>query len=113
MAKRPTRRVPIHLSLAFVECRTWGHAWEDFIPNGKRPTGWGSKFSLRCARCAAERHDTIDSLGRVGTRHYVYPDGYSLAADETPTREQLRLDLLNRLRNTARTRVARQTRKAS
>jgi hypothetical protein len=45
-----------------------------------------------------ERHDVIDSRGELSTRHYDAPPDYSLAADETPTRAQLRLDLLKHLR---------------
>jgi hypothetical protein len=86
------------LRLEYEKCRTWGHAWEDFIPHGKRPPDWGQRFSLRCLRCTMERHDVIDSLGQLSTRHYDPPADYSLAADETPTRAQLRLDLLKHLR---------------
>lgn len=91
------------LKLEYEKCRTWGHAWEDFIPD-KRGSGWGSRFSLRCIRCATERHDVIDSLGELGSRQYIYPDDYKLARDETPTRAQLRLDLLKDMRGQARTR---------
>ena|SRR5215467_4313861 len=108
MAER--RRPRFLMALEYEKCRTWGHAWEDFIPAGtKRPPGWGSRFSLRCVRCATERHDTIDSLGALSSRHYDYPDDYSMSRDETPTREQLRLDLLKQLRTDARTRVRRQS----
>lgn len=86
----------IGLRLEYERCRVFGHAWEDFIPSGKRPAGWGSRFSLRCVRCTTERHDVIDALGDLAERQYVYPDDYKLARDETPTRQSLRLDLLAR-----------------
>lgn len=95
-APRATGRRSL-LALEYEKCRTWGHAWEDFIPHGKRPSDWGSRFSLRCERCHTERHDVIDALGRLSTRHYDYPEDYSMAKDETPTREALRLDLLRQI----------------
>lgn len=92
------RRRSLGLSLDYEKCRTWGHAWEDYRPLGKRPPGWGQRFTLRCTRCGCERHDTIDATGGLSSRHYDYPADYQLAADERPTREQLRLDLLRRLK---------------
>lgn len=94
----------VRLRLEYEKCRVWGHAWEDFIPHGKRPAGWGSRFSLRCVRCTTERHDVIDSLGDLSAREYVYPDDYKMAKDETPTRQALRLDLLGDLRGSRRRR---------
>jgi len=85
------------LRLEYEKCRVWGHAWEDYTPNGKRPSGWGRRFSLRCVRCATERHDVIDALGDLSTRHYDYPDDYRMSADETPSRQSLRLDLLGQI----------------
>ena len=96
----------VSLRLEYEKCRVWGHAWEDFIPDGKRQPGWGSRFSLRCVRCATERHDVIDHLGDLSQRQYVYPDDYRLAADETPSRSSLRLDLLSDLRKVRRARRA-------
>lgn len=99
------------MALEYEKCRTWGHAWDTFTPPGtKRPPGWGQRFSLRCERCTTERHDTIDSLGALSSRQYVYPDDYKMSKDETPTRDQLRLDLLKQLRNDGRERVRRQRR---
>lgn len=94
----PSRRAGVRLKLEYAECRTFGHGWEPYRPIGKRPPGWGRRFTLRCFRCGAERHDTIDSRGALSSRHYDYPTDYELAADERPSREQLRLDLLKRLR---------------
>lgn len=95
MAARATGERAL-LRLEYERCRVFGHAWEDFIPAGKRPPGWGHRFSLRCIRCTTERHDVIDALGDLSERQYVYPDDYRMAADETPTRQSLRLDLLAR-----------------
>lgn len=88
----------------YLRCRTWGHAWEEFIPHGTRPH-WGELFTLRCTRCTTERHDTINALGALGQRRYVYPEDYSLAKDETPTRDQFRLELAGVLQRDARARV--------
>jgi hypothetical protein len=90
------------LPLAFTKCRTWGHMWDDYHPHGKRPPGWGTRFSLRCERCGTERHDTIDSLGELSAREYVYPDEYHLASADTPTRQALRLELLRTMRKGVR-----------
>jgi hypothetical protein len=94
----------LDLSVEYVQCRTWGHAWEDFIPDGKREPGWGHRFSLRCVRCATERHDTIDSLGRLSVRTYEYPEDYSLSewdVADRPDRAALRLDLLKKMHGRA------------
>lgn len=101
------------MRLEYEKCRTWGHAWSDFIPADKRQPGWGRRFSLRCDRCATERHDVIDTLGELSTRQYVYPDDYQMARDERPTMQQLRLDLLRQLRANGKERVARQRRRVS
>jgi len=100
MASRNGKRATGRRALLLVEyekCRIWGHAWEDFIPSGKRPSDWGARFSLRCERCHTERHDVIDVLGNLSTRHYDYPEDYRMSADETPSREALRLDLLKQI----------------
>jgi hypothetical protein len=91
MAERVLMRVE------YEKCRIWGHAWEDFTPAGRRPPGWGERFSLRCVRCATERHDVIDALGDLSQREYHYPDDYRLAKDETPSRQAMRLDLLGQI----------------
>lgn len=100
-------RSRLDLSLEYQQCRTWGHAWEDYIPGPdekKRPR-WGHRFSLRCMRCATTRHDTIDTLGELSNRHYDYPGDYQYTIDEKPTIQTLRLSLSNELKeaNAART----------
>jgi hypothetical protein len=101
------------MRLEYEKCRTWGHAWSDFIPHGKRPPGWGRRFSLRCDRCATERHDVIDTLGDLSTRQYVYPDDYHIARDAKPTLQMMRLDLLRQIRTNGAARVARQRKRRS
>lgn len=104
MARRP-RYTALELRLEYEQCRVWGHAWEDFTPEGKRPADWGTRFSLRCIRCMTERHDLIDAYGSLSTRQYIYPDDYKMVGDEMPTREDLRLDLLHSLRGAAFERI--------
>lgn len=89
----------IDLNDEFVKCRSWGHEWDSFTPLGRRAS-WGWLLSLRCARCSCERHDTIDATGAVSAREYVYPEGYSLVKDDRPSSEELRLEVLRRLRTT-------------
>lgn len=86
----------------YLRCRTWGHAWEEFIPRGMR-VRWGELFPLRCVRCGTERFDVINALGQLGQRRYVHPEDYSLAADETPTRDAFRVELAGELARQHRT----------
>lgn len=87
------RRLKIDLPISYQQCRTFGHAWDPFIPFDKRPAPWGRRFSLRCDRCGMERHDVIDGLGRISTRHYDQPPNYSTTADDRPNIEALRLSV--------------------
>lgn len=96
----------------FLRCRTWGHAWEEFTPRGTRPA-WGELFTLRCTRCATERFDVINNLGALGSRRYVYPEGYHLSASETPTRDAFRLELAEVLQRKSRARVAKRKTRAA
>ena len=79
----------------FLRCRTLGHQWDD-IPVTDR-TGFGEQLWMRCLRCATERHDGIDTGGRLTYRRYVYPLGYdtAFAGDVAPTRSDFRLMLLD------------------
>jgi len=47
----------------------------------------------------------INALGALGQRRYVYPDDYSLALDETPTRDAFRLELVELLNAESKARV--------
>jgi hypothetical protein len=86
------------LDESMIRCRTYGHAWDEFYPSVKGPPSFGWRLSLRCTRCTTERHDTIDVLGHVAAREYLYPEGYHLLRDETPTRDQLRVAMFARVR---------------
>lgn len=101
------RRVTLKMKLEFQTCRALRHSWDYFVPGvgQRRPAPWGRGFSLRCERCGTERHDTFDSLGALSARSYVYPDGYSLPADEQPTLEQLRMSIVAELRTEAAARA--------
>lgn len=84
---------------AMLRCRTYGHSWDEFYPDDlDRPaTGW--RLSLRCVRCAAERHDVIGRLGSIEGRRYVYPDGYRLAKAERLDRAEYRQALYSVIKN--------------
>jgi hypothetical protein len=97
-------------------CRMFrAHALEAFTPDPSRyrPPEWGTTFHFRCVRCGTERHDTIDSLGELSTRRYVYPDRYRLHADEAPTTQELRLDYAASLKRARRARGARRRKAAA
>lgn len=63
----------------FLKCRTFGHAWEEYVPVGMRKPTFGFRYSLLCASCGTERHDLIDTNGGLVQREYRYPDGYRLS----------------------------------
>jgi hypothetical protein len=89
-------------------CRMFrAHALEGFVPDRRTYTApdWGTTFHFLCTRCGAQRHDTIDALGELGARRYVYPKDYQLTADERPTTQELRLIYADDLKS-ARTKRA-------
>lgn len=100
--RRTTTSIPggdsTGLDTAMLKCRLIRHRWDEFYPDNMGPPAYGWRLSLRCDRCSAERHDLIDYAGRLipGTRRYIYPEGYHMALDETPTREAMMLDLFDR-----------------
>lgn len=59
----------------YLKCRAFLHAWEEFVPVGKRKP-YGDRVSLVCVSCQAERHDVYDTYGYPNGREYVLPDGY-------------------------------------
>jgi hypothetical protein len=65
-------------------------------------TDRGTPWTLRCMRCTTERREVIGSTGVLLYRRYLYPDGYRMAWDDVPTREQLRLALMALQRQTQR-----------
>jgi hypothetical protein len=85
---------------AMLRCRLVRHRWDEFYPTDMGTPAYGWRLSLRCDRCTAERHDLIDYQGRLipGSRRYIYPDGYRMQRDETPSRESMMLDLFGRVR---------------
>jgi hypothetical protein len=64
------------LGLDQVRCRSYGHSWDEFFPIDLNPPLYGWRLSLRCTRCATERHDNIDFKGQVMSRRYIYQEGY-------------------------------------
>jgi hypothetical protein len=85
-------------SYNMAQCRTYGHAWEEFFPDDMGTPMYGWRLSLRCLRCNSERHDTIDALGRVNGRRYIYEEGYQMSRDERPDRETLRREMYARIK---------------
>lgn len=71
-------RIDTALDEAFLRCRTYSHAWDDFAPVDFYPPTYGWRLSLRCMRCTTERHDIVAyRSGKVMSRRYIYPDGYA------------------------------------
>jgi hypothetical protein len=84
---------------AFVRCRSYGHAWDEYYPIDMAAPSFGWRLSLRCMRCATERHDNYDFKGRVMNRRYIYPEGYQTPkGEEKPSKEFFREELFTRLR---------------
>lgn len=80
---------------AFLLCRTISHGWEEVVRNDLDKPDYGWRFSLRCNRCACERHDIIDPYnGDLIRRRYIHPDGYEL--DEKVTRSEFRQEWARR-----------------
>jgi hypothetical protein len=76
----------------FVRCRTIGHSWDD-IPADPSPDGF--QMWLRCVSCGMVRKDTIGRhTGYLIGRRYEAPEGYSLAGEDVPTRDDFRLQLI-------------------
>jgi hypothetical protein len=100
--RRATTAIPggdtTGLDAAALRCRVYGHAWDEFYPDNLGTPFYGWRLSLRCGRCTTERHDLIDSIGRVSSRRYIYPEEYAIEAEEKPTRDQLRLAMFDRVR---------------
>lgn len=86
----------IDLPLSYELCRAIGHRWSVFTPDRERPR-WGVLFALVCDRCTMERHDVLDGRGTVSHRGYRRPGDYKLDADDVPTRDELRRDLVAKL----------------
>lgn len=81
-------------STPYVECRTLRHAWDPMTTR----EGWS--LSLLCVRCATERHDDFDGVtGELDARRYIYPSGYKLTAGTTPAMQDLRVELMRRIRS--------------
>ena len=79
----------------FLRCQTLGHAWDDYDDSDWTPT-WGVGLALRCLRCGTSRRDIINANGDLGSRSYVYPDGYKYGKGERPSRGDFRLMLIQK-----------------
>lgn len=72
----PLSRIDTAIDKAYVRCRSYGHAWDEFAPIDLSAPVYGWRLSLRCLRCSTERHDNIDFKGRIMGRRYLYAEGY-------------------------------------
>lgn len=61
--------------IAYIECRTYGHAWSE--DNVLIESKGFAVVKLQCARCLTERVDIVHvKAGRVLKRKYLYATGY-------------------------------------
>lgn len=80
-----------------LRCRTLGHAWDDFVPQGMKRAAFGTRLSFRCVRCTTIRHDICSWIdGSLVSRSYQYPDVYAL--DGKHARAEFRLALMHTLK---------------
>lgn len=79
-------------------CRMMRHNWQEYTPSPSEVSdiAWGTPVGWQCDRCSTKRVDVYDRLGEVSWRKYVYPDGYSVPAGETPRAAALRVEFINR-----------------
>lgn len=80
----------------YGDCRLLAHSWDFIDSHHWNSRLEGVKVTLRCERCGTERRESWSSTtGARMTKHYVYPQGYSLAFKITgvtpPSRDELRL----------------------
>lgn len=65
------------LSIDYLTCRLFGHAWFP-IPPDREPL-FGRLIVLECSRCHSKRDDIFDvAWGKVLVRTYRYAEGYQL-----------------------------------
>jgi len=88
-------RIDTDIDDAYVRCRSYSHAWDEYFPIDLDPPVYGWRLSLRCTRCATERHDNLGFNGQLLNRRYIYPEGYSTRGI---TRTQFREALYVKLR---------------
>lgn len=82
---------------SFIECKTWGHAWDDYDSASTPRTPFRYREVLRCTRCATVRTFYLDATGDVVSRSYKYSDGYRDAkGTDKPTRPEMRLLIIRR-----------------
>lgn len=86
MSPTPSRRL-----VSYVECKTYGHSWDEYNPSDGDLDGWAYRLTLRCTRCTTTRHDYLDKAGELGRRHYSYPDGYRDPKEQKRKRPEMRL----------------------
>lgn len=79
----------------YVQCRDLRHPWE--VVGYYRADG-GVRRRLKCPRCGTQRIDEWTKSGhRMGTR-YEYAPGYQLKGTGGASNEQIRVEVLRRVR---------------
>lgn len=73
----PTKRKSVLNDDPELWCRAMGHNWRPTNKVPKKPPMFGVRHSVECSNCKTVRHDIINTWGRVGQRHYVYPEAYT------------------------------------
>jgi hypothetical protein len=81
MARRTT--------ITYVECKTYGHSWDEYNPRDSNMNGYPYRLTLRCTRCTMTRHDFLDRQGELQARRYYRPENYR--NESKITRPKLRL----------------------
>lgn len=74
-------RISPVMELAFIECRSMGHAWYPTDADKTTKIGWYDWY--RCERCTGIRKDTCDVHGDISARSYKMPEGYRHAGKVT------------------------------
>jgi len=83
---------------SYIECKTWGHAWEDYDSASTPRQPFRYREVVRCTRCATVRTRYMDAEGdTIGHPQYKYADGYrDVRGAEKPTRAEMRILIIRR-----------------
>jgi hypothetical protein len=63
------------MSLAFIQCRDYGHSWRPYSARWV-PQDNAYVSELQCQRCKSVRQRFLTRTGAMAGGHYEYPDGY-------------------------------------
>lgn len=88
----------------YVQCRSYGHSWDEYAPIEIRSKLAHWMIFLRCTRCMTTCHVTLSLFGSPIRRYYEYPEGYRLAGYK---KSDFKMELLRRRRAQSSKRKAR------